>query len=94
MDDSGIPSRFRLLWEGYSSVPKGEPFTLDGDIPKKAGYEALGPRYVRIVRMDINLLQYREKAINPVDTNALVAYEPYQITDRGLELLRGVGYPV
>ena len=93
MNDSGIPSRVRLLWEGYSSVPKGEPFILNGDIPKKAGYEALGPRYSQVVNMDINLLRYRDKAIDSANIDALLGYTPYQITDRGLAILREVGYP-
>ncbi len=93
MINSEMPSRVRLLWEGYSSVPKGEPFTLDGDVPKKAGYEAFGHSYDHIVNMDINLLLTHDKAINPADSRGLPGYTPYNITDRGFELLRRWGYP-
>jgi len=98
MNDPLKTRRVRLLWEAYKSVPKGEPFTLEGDEARATSYaEDYGERdYYRVLKLDVAQLE-KEGAIEIADDHraygAIQGFTPFRVTVRGVEMLREAGYP-
>jgi len=99
MSDPLKMRRLRLLWEAYKSVPKGEPFTLEGDAARASSYaDDYGDRdYYRVLKLDLAQLE-KEGAIElAADHRAygtIRGFTPYRLTVRGATMLREAGYPV
>jgi hypothetical protein len=92
--------RARLLWVGYTSVPKGHPFPLGAKEAHAAGYvEHFGGRdYIRVLDLDVGLLLEVDEAIEevtqPRSQGLIDAQAHYEITERGIALLSEDDYPL
>jgi hypothetical protein len=92
--------RARLLWVGYTSVPKGHPFPLGAKEAHAAGYvEHFGGRdYIRVLDLDVGLLLEVDEAIEevtqPRSQGLIDTQAHYEITERGIALLSEDDYPL
>jgi hypothetical protein len=90
--------RARLLWVGYTSVPKGHPFPLGAKEAHAAGYveHFRGREYIRVMDLDVGLLLDVEEAIEevtqPRSQDLLGTEAHYEITERGIAFLIEEGY--
>ena len=78
-----------LLSKGYESAHEGKPFILDGDVARAAQVEADTPEHAAAV--DYLVMEGTVEFVG--DRYQHVARTTlYQITERGLEMLRSLGY--
>ena len=75
-----------LLSKGYESAHKGKPFILDGDVARAAQVEADTPEHAAAV--DYLVMEGAVKFVGDRHPHLSRSVVLYDITERGLEMLR------
>jgi hypothetical protein len=87
-----------LLWAAYQSSDDKPTLVLNGPVAQAAGsVDAFGEaEYMRVLDMDTKDLIKDGAIVEAPDHRAadLLDIEPYRLTDEGLRMLRGAGYPI
>ena len=76
-----------LLCKGYESAHEGKPFILDGDVARAAQVEADTPEHAASV--DYLVMEGAVKFVGDRHPHLSRSVVLYDITERGLEMLRG-----
>jgi hypothetical protein len=75
-----------LLSKGYESAHEGKPFILDGDVARAAQVEADTPEHA--AAMDYLVMEGAVKFVGDRHPHLSRSVVLYDITERGLEMLR------
>jgi hypothetical protein len=75
-----------LLFKGYESAHEGKPFILDGDVARAAQVEADTPEHAAAV--DYLVMEGAVKFVGDRHPHLSRSVVLYDITERGLEMLR------
>jgi hypothetical protein len=75
-----------LLSKGYESAHEGKPFILDGDVARAAQVEADTPEHAAAV--DYLMMEGAVKFVGDRHPHLSRSVVLYEITERGLEMLR------
>jgi hypothetical protein len=75
-----------LLSKGYESAHEGKPFILDGDVARAAQVEADTPEHAAAV--DYLVMEGAVKFVEDRHPHLSRSVVLYDITERGLEMLR------
>ena len=75
-----------LLSKGYESAHEGKPFILDGDVARAAQVEADTPEHAAAV--DYLVMEGAVKFVGDRHPHLSRSVVLYDITERGLEMLR------
>jgi len=75
-----------LLSKGYESAHEGKPFILDGDVARAAQVEADTPEHAAAV--DYLVMEGAVKLVGDRHPHLSRSVVLYDITERGLEMLR------
>jgi hypothetical protein len=75
-----------LLSKGYESAHEGKPFILDGDVARAAQVEADTPEHAAAV--DYLVMEGAVKFVGDRHPHLSRSVVLYEITERGLEMLR------
>jgi hypothetical protein len=75
-----------LLCKGYESAHEGKPFILDGDVARAAQVEADTPEHAAAV--DYLVMEGAVKFVGDRHPHLSRSVVLYEITERGLEMLR------
>ena len=75
-----------LLSKGYESADEGAPFILDGDVARAAQVEADTPEHAAAV--DYLVMEEAVKFVGDRHPHLSRSVVLYDITERGLEMLR------
>ena len=75
-----------LLSKGYESAHEGKPFILDGDVARAAQVEADTPEHAAAV--DYLVMERAVKFVGDRHPHLSRSVVLYDITERGLEMLR------